>query len=160
MPMELEKRNNEVMAPDFSTISADASLKEAYASMEKNLQGPPHSPGLVVVNEKGKYAGVLTMDDLMNELRQFYRDACDKPGKGEWIAAFFNQCEILGIKKVSEIMSAKRLSIRSGDRFEKSCEWILYKRLNLLAVVDENSKPVGIITRRMVLREIGSRMFK
>jgi len=160
MPMELEKRNNEVMAANFSTISADASLKEAYASMEKNLQGPPHSPGLVVVNEKGKYAGLLTMDDLMNELRQFYRDACDKPGKGEWIAAFFNQCEILGIKKVSEIMSGKRLWIRSGDRFEKSCELILYKKLNLLAVVDENSKPVGIITRTMVLREIGSRMFK
>jgi predicted transcriptional regulator len=158
--MQLEKRNSEVMTQDFSTISADASLKEAYASMEKNLQGPPHSPGIVVINEKGKYAGVLTMDELMNELRQFYRDACDKPGKGEWIAAFFNQCEIMGIKKVSEIMGGKRLWIRSSDRFEKSCELILYKRLTLLAVVDEDSKPVGIITRRMVLREIGSRMFK
>ena len=78
----------------------------------------------------------------------------------EWIAAFFNQCEIMGIKKVSEIMSGKRRWIRSDDRFEKSCELILYKRLTLLAVVDEDSKPVGVITRRMVLREIGARMFK
>jgi len=158
--MEMEKTNNEVMTLDFYTISADATVKEAYASMEKNLQGPPHSPGLVVVNEKGRYAGVLTMDDLMNELRQYYRDACDKPGQGEWIATFFRQCELIGIKKVSEIMSGKRVSIRSNEPFEKSCELILYKKLNLLTVVDENSKPVGIITRRMVLREIGSRMFK
>lgn len=158
--MELEKRNSEVMIPDFFTISADATVKEAYVSMEKNLQGPPHAPGLVVVNDKGKYAGVLTMDDFMNELRQYYRDACDKPGQGEFIATFFRQCELIGIKKVSEIMSGKRLWIRSADRFEKSCELILYKRLHLLAVVDENTKPVGIITRRMVLREIGPRMFK
>lgn len=158
--MEMEKTNNEVMISDFCTISADATVKEAYASMEKNLQGPPHSPGLVVVSEKGTYAGVLTMDDLMNELRQYYRDACDKPGQGEWIATFFRQCELIAIKKVSEIMSGKRRWIRSSDLFEKSCELILYKKLNWLAVVDENSKPVGIITRRMVLREIGSRMFK
>jgi CBS domain-containing protein len=158
--MELEKRNSEVMTSNFFTISADATVKEAYVSMEKNLQGPLHAPGLVVVNDKGKYAGVLTMDDLMNELRQYYRDACDKPGQGEFIATFFRQCELIGIKKVSEIMSGKRLWIRSGDRFEKSCELILYKKLHLLAVVDEDSRPVGIITRRMVLREIGPRMFK
>jgi predicted transcriptional regulator len=158
--MELENKNSEVMTSNFFTISVEATVKEAFVSMEKNLQGPPHAPGLVVVNEKGKYAGVLTMDDLMNELRQYYRDACDKPGQGEWIATFFRQCELIGIKKVSEIMSGKRRWIRSTDRFEKSCELVLYKRLHLLAVVDENSKPVGIITRRMVLKEIGSRMFK
>jgi predicted transcriptional regulator len=57
-------------------------------------------------------------------------------------------------------MSAKRLSIGVNESFEKSCELILYKRLHLLAVLDENSKPVGVITRRKVLTEIASRMFK
>ena len=61
----------------------------------------------------------------MNELRQYYRDACDKPGQGEWITTFFRQCELIGIKKVSEIMSGKRRWMRSGDRFERSCELIL-----------------------------------
>ena len=47
--------------------------------------------------------------------------------------------------------SGKRLSIKSSDSFEKACELILHKKLDLLAVVDEKSMPVGIITRRHVL---------
>ena len=158
--MKTRETNNEAMTPDFSTVKADASLKEAYDALEKNLEGPPHLPGLIVVDPKGKYVGVLTVDDFMSELRGLYRDACDKPGKKEWMAEFFNQCGLVGIKKVSEIMSGKRLSIRASESFEKSCELILNKRLHLLAVVDENSKPVGVITRRKVLTEIASRMFK
>jgi predicted transcriptional regulator len=160
MPMELQKTNKDVMTTNFSTISADGSLREAYDAIKMNLEGPPHLPGLIVLDNKGRYAGVLTVDDFMHELRGLYRDACDKPGEKEWMAEFFNQCGLVGIKKVSEIMSAKRLSIRTSDRFEKSCELVLYKKLRLLAVVDENSKPVGVITRRRVLTEIASRIFK
>ena len=158
--MEFQKTNNDAMTRDFATIRADAHLKEAYEAIKRNLEGPPHSPGLVVLGNDGKYAGVLTIDDLMKELGRLYRDACDKPGKKNWVDAFFSQCELVGIKKVSEIMSGNRLSTRAGDSFEKSCELILYKKLHLLAVVDENSKPVGVITRRKVLVEIASRLFK
>lgn len=158
--MELQKTNKDVMTTNFSTIKGDASLKEAYVEIKMNMEGPPHLPGLIVLDNKGGYAGVLTVDDFMQELRGLYRDACDKPGKKEWMADFFNQCELVGIKKVSDIMSGKRLSIGTSDLFEKSCELILYKKLHLLAVVDENSKPIGVITRRMVLTEIASRIFK
>lgn len=158
--MELQKTNKDVMTTNFSTIKGDASLKEAYVEIKMNMEGPPHLPGLIVLDNKGRYAGVLTVDDFMQELRGLYRDACDKPGKKEWMEDFFNQCELVGIKKVSEIMSGKRLSIGTSDLFEKSCELILYKKLHLLAVVDENSKPIGVITRRTVLTEIASRIFK
>jgi predicted transcriptional regulator len=158
--MELQKTNKDVMTTNFSTIKGDASLKEAYGKIKMNLEGPPHLPGLIVLDNKGMYGGVLTIDDFMKELRGLYRDACDKPGKKDWMENFFNQCELVGIKKVSEIMSGKRLSIGASDLFEKSCELILYKKLHLLAVVDENSKPIGVITRRTVLTEIASRIFK
>jgi predicted transcriptional regulator len=158
--MEPERTNQDVMTSDFSTIKKDANLKEAFDSIKKKLDESPHPYGLVVTNDEGKYAGVLSVEDFMSELRQLYRDACDKPGGKEWMARFFNECEIMGIKKVSEIMSGKRLSVGSRESFEKSCELILYKKLNLLAVVDEKAKPVGIITRRQVLTEIGPRMFK
>jgi predicted transcriptional regulator len=151
--------NNDVMIRNFSTIKADADLKEAYDAIKKNLEGPPHAPGLVVLDNAGKYAGVLSLDDFMKELARLHHAACDKPGKKEWIAAFFNQCELIGIKKISEIMSGKRLSVRGGDDFEKSCGLILSKKLNVLAVVNENAKPVGIITRRKVLEEIAPRIF-
>ena len=158
--MELQKANKDVMTTNFSTINGDASLKEAYDEIKMNLGGPPHLPGLIVLDNKGGYAGVLTVDDFMQELRGLYRDACDKPGKKEWMEKFFGECELVGIKKVSHIMSGKRASIGISDLFEKSCELILYKKLHLLAVVDENSQPVGVITRRMVLTEIASRIFK
>ena len=158
--MELQRTNKDVMTTNFSTIGADANLKEAYDAIKMNLEGPPHLPGLIVVDHKGRYAGVLTVDDFMHELRKLYRDACDKPGEKEWIAEFFNECGLVGIRKVSELMSAKHVSIGTGELFEKSCELVLYKKLHLLAVVDETSKPVGVITRRKVLTEIGSRIFK
>jgi predicted transcriptional regulator len=158
--MELQKTNKDVMTTNFPTIKADASLKQAYAEIKVNLGGPPHLPGLIVLDNTGKYAGVLTIDDFMQELRKLYRDACDKPGKKEWMEKFFDQCELVGIKKVSDIMSGKRPSTGISDLFEKSCELILYKKLHLLAVVDEDSKPIGVITRRMVLTDIAPRIFK
>ena len=158
--MQLEKTNYEVMNHSFPTIGEDALLKEAYSAIMQNLTGPPHAPGLVVLDNTGKYAGLLTVDDFMKELARLYRDACDKPGKKQWYETFFNQCEIMGFKKVAEIMSGKGLSIRDGDSFEKACELILYKNVNMLVVVDEKSKPVGIITRRQVLEEVAPRMFK
>jgi predicted transcriptional regulator len=158
--MALNMTNSEMMNRAFSTISAGALLKEAYGALKKNLEGPPHAPGLVVVDDKGKYAGVVTMDDFMKELARLYRSACDRPGRKEWLSSFFSQCEIIGYKKVSEIISGKRLTMRGGDPFEKSCELVLYKKLNLVVVVDDNAKPVGIITRRKVLEEVAPRMFK
>ncbi len=158
--MELKKTNKDMMTVNFPTIKAGAPLKEAYLAIKKNLEGPPHSPGIVVLDNEGKYAGLLTLDDLMKELYRIYIDVCDKPGKKQWFEPFSDQCELMAIKKVSEIMSGKRLSVQVGNDFEKSCELILYKQLNLIAVVDDKSKPVGIITRRKVLVEIASRMFK
>jgi predicted transcriptional regulator len=158
--MALQMTNNEVMSHAFSIISAEASLKEAYMALKKNLEGPPHAPGLVVVDKDGKYAGVLTIDDFMTELARLHRSACDKPGRPQWLENFFGHCEIIGYMKVAEIMSGKRSTMRGSDMFEKSCELILYKKLHLLVVVDENAKPVGIITRRKVLEEMAPRMFK
>jgi predicted transcriptional regulator len=158
--MALQMTNNEVMSHAFATISAEATLKEAYKALKKNLEGPPHAPGLVVVDDNGKYTGVLTVDDFMKELARLHRQACDKPGRPEWLSTFFGHCEIVGNMKVAEIMSGKRLSARGSDMFDQACELILNKQLHLLVVVDENAKPVGIITRRKVLEEIAPRMFR
>jgi predicted transcriptional regulator len=158
--MEPQKTNKDVMTSDFFTIKADANLKEAFEGIKKTLEESPHSPGLIVVENDGKYAGLLTLDDFMNELRKLYRDACDKTGGEELMARFFNECEIMGLRKISHIMSSKRLSIKSGDSFEKACALILRKKMDLLAVVDEKSIPIGIVTRKHVLTEIGPRMFK
>jgi predicted transcriptional regulator len=158
--MEPQKTNQEVMITDFSTIKADANLKEAFEGIKKTLEESPHSPGLMVIEKERRYAGVLTLDDFMNELRKLYRDACDKTGEKELMARFFTECELIGSRKVYEIMSGKRLSIKPDESFEKACELILHKKIVLLAVVDEKSIPVGIVTRRQVLTEIGPRMFK
>jgi predicted transcriptional regulator len=154
--MEHQKTNEDVMISVFYTIKADAYLKEAFEGIKENLEGP----GLIVIDQAGKYTGVLTLEDFMSELRKLYRDACDKTGGKEAMARLFNECELLGIRKVYEISSGRRLYVKSGDSFEKTCELILHKKVDLLAVVDEKSEPVGIITRRHVLNEIGPRMFK
>ena len=154
------KKISEVMHTEFATIGAEAGLKEAFEAIRKNLEGPPHSPGLVVLDEKGKCAGMLTMDDFMRELSMLYHDACDKPGQKDWADKFFNQCEIAGVRKISGIMSGKGMTVGSGDNFGKACEMILDGNLNFVPVVDESSKVMGIITRRMVLEDMGPKMFR
>lgn len=126
----------------------------------KNLEGPPHSPGLVVLEERGRYAGMLSMDDLAKELSRLYNEACDKPGQRDWADRFFNQCEIARVRKVSEIMGGKEVSVEAGDGFESACELILGKNLKMVPVVGLGLKVVGIITRRMVLQELGPKMFR
>jgi predicted transcriptional regulator len=148
-----------MMTANFAVINGDAHLKEAFEAIKNNLEGPPHPPGLVVVDGAGKYAGLFTLDDLMQELAGLYRQACEQPGKQGWGPSFFNLCELVGIKKVADLMSAKRLAVQAGDNFATACEMILSKKLHLVAVLDENLKPVGIITRRKVLVEIAPKMF-
>jgi len=79
--MELQKTNKDVMTTHFSTIGADANLKEAYDAIKMNLEGPPHLPGLIVLDNNGRYAGVLTVDDFMHELRGLYRTPVTSPAK-------------------------------------------------------------------------------
>lgn len=153
------KRNSELMHSKFASINAEAGLKEAFEAIKKNLEGPPHSPGLVVLGQQGKYAGMLTVDDFTKELGMLYHDACDRPGQKDWADKFFNQCEIAKVRKVSSIMSGKGETVNAGDGFETSCELILGKNLKMVPVIDERSKVVGIITRRMVLEELGPKMF-
>jgi predicted transcriptional regulator len=154
------KKISEVMHTEFATINAEAGLKEAFEAIRKNLEGPPHSPGLVVLDERGKCAGMLTMEDFMKELSMLYHDACDKPGQKDWADKFFNQCEIAGVRKIANIMSGKGMTVGTGDDFDKACEMILDGNLNFIPVVDDSSKGVGIITRRMVLEDLGPKMFK
>jgi predicted transcriptional regulator len=158
--MEFQETNREMMTASFAAIQGEAHLKEAYEAIKKNLEGPPHAPGLVVADGAGKYAGLFTLDDLMKELAGLYRQACDQPGRKKgWGESFFNLCELMGIKKVGELMGAKKWSVRADASFATACELILGKRLHLVAVVDADSRPVGIITRRKVLLEIAPRMF-
>jgi predicted transcriptional regulator len=158
--MNLSQKNGDVMKSDFATVNQDATLKEAFEAVRANLEAPPHSPGLVVLNKAGGYAGILTVDDLMSELSRLYSDACDKPGAKDWADTFFNRCEIAGMEKVSNIMSGKDLRVSVADTFDRSCEMILSKKLHLLPVVDTSSKVVGIITRRQVLTELAPKIFK
>jgi predicted transcriptional regulator len=153
------KKNSEFMNSEFASISGEAGLKEAFEAIKKNLEGPPHSPGLVVLGQQGKCTGMLTVNDFTRELGMLYHDACDKPGQKDWADKFFNQCEIAKARKVLDIMSGKGATVDAGDSFDNACELILGKNLKMVPVIDEHSKVVGIITRRMVLEELGPKMF-
>lgn len=157
--MEFKQTNQEMMTVNFAAIKGDTPLKEAYEAIKTNLEGPPHAPGLVVVDGAGKYAGLFTLDDLLRELAGLYRQGCEQAKKEGGSERFFSRCELVGLKQAADIMSAKRVAVQAGDNFATACDSILYKNLNLVAVVDANSKPVGIITRRKVLVEIAPRMF-
>ncbi|MEW6660052.1 MAG: hypothetical protein AB1424_15450 [Thermodesulfobacteriota bacterium] len=49
----------------------------------------------------------------------------------------------MGIKKVGELMGAKRWSVRADANFATACELILGKKLHLVAVVDADYRRWG-----------------
>ncbi len=158
--MPLEKHCWDFARSDFDTINRNASLKQAYDLLMKNLEGPPHRPGIVVVDDEGKYAGMYTIEDLSSDLNQFYKDACAKEGGRDWGDAFFNLCELAGVMKIGEKLVKRGRNLMGNSPFSKAVEIVLDKRVAMVAVIDETGACNGVITRAQVLKELEPKIFK
>jgi CBS-domain-containing membrane protein len=158
--MALEKHCWDFARSDFDTINRNASLKQAYDLLMKNLDGPPHRPGVVVVNDEGKYAGMYCIDDLASDLNKFYKDACAQETRRDWADSFFNLCELAGHTKIGEKLVKRGRNLMGNSPFSKAVEIILDKRVSMVAVLDETGACNGVITRAQVLRELGPKIFK
>ena len=158
--MPLEKHCWDLARSEFDAINQNASLSDTFELIMKNLDGPPHKPGVIVVDDGGKYVGMYTTDDLARDLNRFYKDACAREEGRSWADSFFNVCELAGVTKVGDRIEKRGRNLMGNSPFAQAVEIIFDKRVSMVAVLDETHKCTGVITRRQVFRELGPKMFK
>ncbi|HEY6839231.1 MAG TPA: CBS domain-containing protein [Geobacteraceae bacterium] len=142
---------SDIMITDVPIISLNASVAEAVKILRKNFGDESYlnaAPGLVVVNDKGEVAGILSPLTIMKALLDArpHTDVSSASG-----AAFYEQlCTSIKDKTVEEIMDWQAISVTEEALLVDVAELFVKNRFQRVPVVKDN-KVVGIIYRSRLL---------
>ncbi len=141
----------DIMVTDFSVVSIEAPVTEAVRMLKKNFGDESYwnaAPGLVVVNDKGELAGILSPLSIIKALL----DAAGKaapPAAAD--ASFFNEiCGGIKDKVVGDIMDWQPISVTEDAALLDVADLFVQNRFQRIPVV-KNKKVEGIIYRSRLL---------
>lgn len=141
----------EIMVSEVPSISRKASVKEAVLMLKSNFGDESFmnaAPGLVVVNEGGELAGMLTPLTLITALLESSektKHTTVSPAK------FFDVlCRNIEDKLVEEIMERQPISVTEDALIMDVAELFVKHRFQRVPVV-RNNKVVGVIYRTPLL---------
>ncbi len=150
----------EIMITEVPSISRKASVKEAMLMLKGNFGDESFlnaAPGLVVVNESGELAGMLTPLTLITALLESsgkVKHSTVAPAK------FFDiLCKNIEDKLVEEIMERQPISVTEDALIQDVAELFVKHRFQRVPVVRDN-KVVGIIYRTPLLFYMTKCLFK
>jgi CBS domain-containing protein len=141
----------DIMVTDVPTISKKASIREALQLLKKNFGDKSFlnaAPGLMVVNDWGELAGVLTPLTLITVLLENARSD-DRPNRDE-INYYELLCRHIKDKTVEQVMERQPLSVTEDAHIVDIADLFVQHRYHRLPVVREK-KVVGIIYRTPLL---------
>jgi len=141
----------DVMVSPVVTISEEASLEEAARRMRENRIG-----SLLVVDREGRLVGIVTETDFLKE-RGIPFSTFRAPlllGRfldGDGLERVFQEARST---RVSEIMTRPVHAVRPEAPLREVLDLMLTYDINHVPVVDEEGRPVGIISRFDLLRPL------
>ncbi|KGQ20868.1 CBS domain-containing protein [Thermus filiformis] len=141
----------DVMVSPVVTISEEASLEEAARRMLEN-----HIGSLLVVDREGRLVGIVTETDFLKE-RGIPFSTFRAPlllGRfldGDGLERVFQEARST---RVSEIMTHPVHAVRPEAPLREVLDLMLTYDINHVPVVDEEGRPVGIISRFDLLRPL------
>ena len=100
---------------------------------------------LLVVDEHKKLSGVLSDRDLLRALSPYVGGATETARD----LATLN-------KRVHQIMTRRPITLRQESGIAEAVELLLKNRISCLPIVDDDFKPVGIVSWRDLLRSLAS----
>ncbi|HEY5974285.1 MAG TPA: CBS domain-containing protein [Geobacteraceae bacterium] len=144
-------RAKDVMVTDFSVISTTTQVSEAVRFLRKNFGDESYmnaAPGLVVVNEKGELAGILSPLTVLRVLaNQVNRD--ERPAQPS--SGFYGElCNTLKGKLVEDIMDWQAISVTEDAELLEVADIFVEHRFQRIPVV-KGKAVVGIIYRSRLL---------
>lgn len=137
----------DIMVTDVPTISVRTSAAEAVRTMKRNFGDESFinaAPGLIVLNERGGLAGILTPLSIITALFD------GAPAGGSDVPFFASLCDRVKDLPISAIMEHQPISVTMDARVTDVAELFLTHRFQRVPVVD-GKKVVGIIYRSRLL---------
>lgn len=137
----------DIMVTDVPAISVRTTVADAVRMMKSNFGDESFmnaAPGLIVLNDRGGLAGILTPLSIITALM----DGAE-PGKSD-PAFFATLCDRVKDLVVSDIMEHQPISVTQDARVSDIANLFLTHRFQRLPVVD-GKKVVGIIYRSRLL---------
>ncbi len=146
----------DVMTTKLHTVGPAQSLREtAIKFAELGISGCP------VVDEKGEIIGMLSEEDILEELKTHYKELrmlmppeitfgisfVEVLRERDAIKAFQELKDI----KVEDAMKSPPITVKAGDKVENVIALMVKHKINRVPVV-KDGKLVGMITRGDVLR--------
>jgi CBS domain-containing protein len=141
----------EIMVSEVPSISRKASVKDAVLMLKNNFGDVSFmnaAPGLVVVNDNGELAGMLTPLTLITAILESSSKAKHAMATP---ARFFDVlCKHIGEKLVEEVMERQPISVTEDALILDVAELFVKHRFQRVPVV-RDKKVVGIIYRTPLL---------
>ncbi len=138
----------DIMTKEFDTILPTATIKEAVSLLKCGRRGEEKKgvSALMVVDEKGKLVGLITMNHILKAIIPFYMEMAHL-SEFAWEGLFEKMCHKIQDKKVSELMERKVVTIGPEINLIEITEIMAKNRIRRLPVV-ENDKVIGIVYRK------------
>jgi len=137
----------DIMVTDVPTISVRASMAEAVRMMKSNFGDESFlnaAPGLIVLNERGGLAGILTPLSVITALME----GASAGGSDE--PFFASLCDRIKDLPVSAIMEHQPISVTEDAQIADVAQLFMTHRFQRVPVVD-GKKVIGIIYRSRLL---------
>ena len=130
---------SDIMSRPVVTVEFDDRLREV-----KEIFDRLRFHHLLVV-DNGKLFGVVSDRDLLKALSPFLGTLSETERDAHTLD-----------KRVHQIMSRKPVTLRADDRLAAAMDLFLQKNISCVPIVDEHSRPVGIVSWRDILRVVAS----
>jgi acetoin utilization protein AcuB len=134
MPMDL----GSIMTARVVTVEMDDRLE-----VVKEIFDTESFHHLLVVDENHKLTGVVSDRDLLRAISPYVGSAAET----ERDLATLN-------KRVHQIMSRQPITLRAQSTVAEAARLLLAHRISCIPIVDEETKPVGIVSWRDLLRSL------
>lgn len=141
----------DIMVTDFSVVSVESPIEDAVRMLKKNYGDESYlnaAPGLVVVNEKGELAGILSPLTIIKALLDTAGETGIPATAG---APFFEElCSRIKGSLVGDVMDWQPISVTEDAAVLDVADLFVKNRFQRIPVV-KNKKVVGIIYRSRLL---------
>jgi len=146
----------DIMSGNVITIDKNASIEELSALLiEKKISGVP------VTDENGIMVGIATEGDIIVKDTDLHFPRYFKLLDGiiylESFTKFKNNLRKHLAIKVEEIMTRKVISASRDTKINDIAEMMVNNRVNRIPIVDENNKPIGIVTRADIVKSFAKK---
>lgn len=141
----------DIMITDFPMISLHATVGEAVRILRKNFGDESYmnaAPGLVVVNDNGELAGILSPLTILRALGT-EATGTGRPGK-ESSEFYATLCAGIKGKKVIDIMDWQAISVTEDAQLLDVADLFVANRFQRIPVV-RDGKVSGVIYRSRLL---------